>query len=539
MLNKIRSLETNFSVKKAAFLIGILTLASRLVGLYRDRLFASHFGAGDILDIYYASFKIPDFVFNLLILGTLSAAFIPIFSDFLIKDKVRANRIASTVLNASFLGMLVICIILFIFATPFTHIVVPGFTGSKFINTVNLTRVLLISPLLFTASNVFSGMLIALKRFVMVNLAPIFYNLGIIFGLVFLYPQWGLKGLGAGVILGAGIHFLVQAIEAIRLGFVWQPILDFKDQGVKTIARLFLPRVFGMDSSYISPFIAAFIGSTLASGSIAVYSLAFNLEAVPIGIFALSTAIAVFPVLSEAFSKKEFNLYVKSLGQSIGQILFFIVPISILMLLFRAYIVRLAFGAGKFGWQDTILTFSTLGIMSFALLGQSLVPLLSRAFYARHNTKIPVFVSIISLFINAGSSYFLAQKSGVVGIAEGFVLASTFNCLALFAVLAAQLVKEGGPHNEAIHNFSTKLFRLFLKIVLGTILMGSTALLLIRLIAPLVNTHTVIGILIQSGIASSVSIMVYVLVTWKFKVKESIYLIGLVKKYIFRQNIST
>ncbi len=535
MLHKIRSLEENFSVKRAAFLIGSLTLVSRLVGLYRDRLFASHFGAGDILDIYYASFKIPDFVFNLLILGTLSAAFIPIFSDFLIKDKQRANRIASTVLNTSFLGMLVICVVLFIFADPFTHFVVPGFVGEKFSSTVSLTRILLLSPLLFTASSVFSGVLISLKRFAMVNLAPIFYNFGIIFGLLFFYPQWGLRGLGAGVILGASIHFLIQGVGAIRFGFVWRPVLDFADEGVKKIAQLFLPRIFGMDSSYVSPFIAAYIGSTLASGSIAVYSLAFNLEAVPVGIFALSTAVAVFPVLSEAFSKKEFNFYVKSLGQSVGQILFFIIPISILILLFRAYIVRLAFGAGKFGWEDTILTFNTLGIMSFALVGQSLIPLLSRAFYARHNTKTPVVISVISLLINAGFSYYFARKLGVTGIALGFVIASIFNCVALFALLAAKLLKEGGPHNEALHKFSKKLFELFLKIVVASIFMGITAYGLIYLIAPLVNTHTTLGILIQSGIAATAGVIVYLFFTWKFAIKESLFLANIFRNLTSRK----
>jgi putative peptidoglycan lipid II flippase len=203
MLKRIRGIENNFSLGKAAAFIGILSLLSRLLGFYRQYLFASSFGLSDTLDIYIAAFRIPDTIFNLLILGTLSAAFIPVFSQYYLKNKQQAFEIANSILNFSFLVMLVICGVAFIFASPLTHLLVPGFDPDKLQQTVFLTRILLVSPIIFTISNIFSSILLSFKRFIAVNIAALFYNAGIIFGLIFLYPNWGMAGLGIGVIIGA------------------------------------------------------------------------------------------------------------------------------------------------------------------------------------------------------------------------------------------------------------------------------------------------------------------------------------------------
>src|SRR3989338_567433 len=157
MIKFIKNFENSFTVSKAAFIVGFFTLASRLVGLLRDRLFASHFGAGDILDVYYAAFRVPDFVFNLLILGTLSIAFIPVFSELLLIDKQKAYRTANTILNSTLLLMGVVCFGLFLFVKPLTNLFVPGFPADKLADTIQLTRLFLISPVIFTLSNVFTS----------------------------------------------------------------------------------------------------------------------------------------------------------------------------------------------------------------------------------------------------------------------------------------------------------------------------------------------------------------------------------------------
>jgi putative peptidoglycan lipid II flippase len=390
MLNKFQEFEKNFSINKAAIIIGVFTILSRLTGLIRDRMFASGFGAGDTLDAYYAAFRIPDFIYNLLILGTLSIAFIPVFSELIVKDKIQANKTANTVLNVSLILVTIVCSIAFIFSKYLTKALVPGFTEEKLHITINLTRLFLLSPIIFTISNVFTSILNAQKKFIAVGLAPLLYNLGIIVGLLTLYPKFGIYGVGFGVILGAGMHLLIQVPTVVKSGFTWLPIVNLKDVAFLKISKLFIPKIFGLDNSQISLLIGSIVGSLLASGSIAVLNLANNLQAVPVGIFGISIALASFPLLSEAYAKHDENQFLKALEASIMQILFFILPITILFLLLRAHIVRLVYGAGNFTWENTILTFQTLGVFSLSLFSQAISPLLSRCFYARQNTIIPV-----------------------------------------------------------------------------------------------------------------------------------------------------
>lgn len=516
MINKLKSLELNFSVSKATVIVGFFTLASRLVGLVRDRLFASHFGAGDTLDVYYASFRIPDLVFNLLILGTLSVAFIPVFTELLLADKERAYKNANSILNLSFLFISTVCLVLMFLAKPLTHLLVPGFSGQKFLDTVSLTRIFLFSPIIFTLSNVFSSILNSQKKFIVANLAPIIYNLGIIFGLLVLYPKFGLIGLGWGVILGAFLHLLVQIPEAARFGYKWQAVLDLKDRAVLKIIRLFLPRILGVDNSQISLLIGSIVGSVLASGTISIFNLANNLQAVPLGVFAISAAIAVFPLLSEFYSKKDETAFAQTLGQSIIQVLFFMIPLSILLLLFRAHAVRLAFGAGKFSWQDTILTFNTLGVFCFSLFAQGLTPLLARAFYARQNTKIPVIVGILTMLINALLAFILGKAYGVTGMAAGFSIAAIFNAVVLFLVLRSKISRE-----TPIENFDKLILASTVKIILASLVMGIVGYAALHAIAPAVNTHKVFGLLIQSSAAALLAVVAFFAAALYLKIPQA------------------
>lgn len=529
---------SNFSISKAAAIIGMLSLASRLLGLVRDRLFAGKFGAGDTLDVYYAAFRIPDLVFNLLILGTLSAAFIPIFTEWLVKDARRAQRIANTVLNSSVLVVGFLCLLLYFFAEPLTKMLVPGFSEEKLGLTVMLTRLLLISPVIFTASNVFGSILNSQKRFFVASLAPLLYNCGIIFGLLYFYPHWGLQGLGWGVVLGASMHLLVQVIESWRWGFVWQPVFDFSDKAVQKIGMLFVPRIFGLDTTQVSLLIGSVVGSLLSAGSITVLNLAHNLQAVPVGLFGISVAMASFPALAEFFAKEDASVFIQTLFDSICKVLFFIIPISVLMLLLRAYIVRLAYGSGQFSWEDTILTFNTLGIFSISLFSQALAPLLARAFYARQDTKTPVLIGLGSIALNIILSYLFAmskislnfeisgisfgfQTGGVVGIALGFVIASIVNFLLLFAFLHRELEKDSAAASHRMKHFDGDLAVVLGKIIFASLCMGIVGYASIYLFEPLVDTRTGLGILFQSGLATAFSVAVYFLVAKWVGLKHS------------------
>jgi putative peptidoglycan lipid II flippase len=511
----------NFSVGRAALMIAVLTLLSRLLGFGRDILLASHLGIGRQLDIYDTAFRLPDTVFNLLILGTLSAAFVPIFTSYHQKDKQRAQTIANTVLNVATVGMLLVCLLLLAFTRPLTHLIAPGFSGADFDQTVMLTRIMLLSPLLFTIANVFNGYLTSLKKFFVINFAPILYNVFIIAGIVALYPRWGLPGLGVGVVLGAALLLVVQIIASLRQGYRWRPIIDFRDSGVRTIGRLFIPRVFALDISFISLLVASIIGSHLEQGSIAAYNRAYNLESVAIGIFALSIITALFPVLSSLYAAEESKNFALAVRDYTIKILYFAIPVTILTLLFRAHIVRIAYGHGKVNWHGTILIFNTLGVLAFAIVSQSLTPLFARAFFARHNTVTPFIISLISSIINAIVAYIAALHYGVVGIALGFTVASIFDALVLFITLRWQI----GRTVEGMETlFDAPLVMAIVKICAASLLMGLASYVLLYAVEPWLDTHKVLGLIIQAGLAGLGGVVVYFMLTYLLGFEEPRYI---------------
>ncbi len=532
MLNKLRKIEENFHLGNATLIIATLTLASRLTGFFRDLLLASRLGLSAESDIYFTAFRIPDLVYNLLILGTLSVAFIPVFSSYYLKDKPRAFSIANSVLTISAIAMAVVCLLIFILADPLTKLIAPGFTADQIHATATITRVMVLSPLIFTISNVFGSVLISFKKFLVVNTAPILYNFGIIVGIIFLYPRYGIKGLAMGVILGALMHVGIQIPEAWRHGYSFKPRFDIQDSGVKKISKLFIPRLFGLDISYVNLVIVSVVGSTLATGSITAFNYANNLQAVSLGIFALSTAVVVFPVLSELYAKEDMAGFVDMLGRSLIRILYFIIPITILILLFRAHMVRLLLGYGRCDWNCTIITFDTLGILAFGLLAQSLIPLFARAFYARHNTKTPVVIGLVALVVNGVLSYYLSFGLGIKGIALGFVIASTVNCILMFGALHRAFNKEPGVSPALLRKFDGAIVRRTFKIIFASIIMGLVSYGVLYLVEPLLNTHTVVGIFLQALIAGVSGIGVYVLLTRWFKLQEGDQIVQILLKGI-------
>ncbi|MGC9049219.1 MAG: lipid II flippase MurJ, partial [Patescibacteria group bacterium] len=245
MLSKTKHLLFN-SVGGGAVIIAIFSILSRLVGLLRDRLLTSKFGAGEILDAYYAAFRLPDLVFNTLVLGALSSAFIPIFLEVWSKNKDEAWRVANSVLNILFTVIFFFAVVFSIFAPLFINLIVPGFRAEMKNLTIQLTRIILIGILFFTLSNVASGILNSFRRFFAYSLAPVMYNLGIIAGILFLVPWWGPIGLAWGVVFGSLLHYLVQLPSLYQTGYRWQGVFNYFHPAVKKIGLLMLPRCFGL-----------------------------------------------------------------------------------------------------------------------------------------------------------------------------------------------------------------------------------------------------------------------------------------------------
>ena len=456
-----------------------------------------------MLDAYYAAFRIPDFVFNLLILGALSSAFVPVFIKYLSKDKKKeAWEIANSLLNILFLATVVICGLLFVFMDYLIVVVAPGFDKEKMELTVLLTRIMLISPILFGISNIFSCILNSFKSFFTYSLAPILYNLGIIFGVIFLVPKYEILGIAYGVAIGALLHGLIQLPQVLKLGFRWRPSFNISHKGVKEIGKLMIPRSIALAFNQINLWVVTVIASTIASGSVAIYNLANNLQSFPIGIFGVSFSIAAFPYLAEAVAKKNAKLFQEQFSKTFLKILFFVLPVSVLMLLERAQIVRLILGAGHFDWNDTYLTAQALGLFSLSIFAQALIPLLARTFYSLSDTKTPVITSIISMVVNVIASLILVNYMGVLGLALAFSAASFLNMILLMIVLK---VKIGGLDEKEI-------FREGIKITLATLFMIAASYGMLHLLANQVDMQTFLGVFLQALGATLVGLVVYLVI---------------------------
>jgi putative peptidoglycan lipid II flippase len=518
------------TITGAALLLGAASLASRLLGVIRDRVLAGQFGAGDTLDVYYAAFRIPDLIFNLLILGALSAGFIPIFTAALTaaREKGESSARAWDIVNGlvNIMGVLLIFLCgLFIALSPLiVPIITPGFSADKMALTVAMTQIMMLSPLFLGLSNILGGVLQSFKRFFIFSLAPIFYNFGIIVGALFFTRWWGIYGLAFGVILGAIAHMLIQLPAVLSLGYRYRWIFNLADQSVRRIGRLMIPRTLGLAVSQINLVVMTVIASTLVSGSLAVFNLANNLQYFPIGIIGISFAIAAFPVLGEYAAGGKKEEMAESFSHAVRQILFFIVPAAVLLLVLRAQIVRVIFGSGQFDWEDTILTADTLAFFVTSLFAQALIPLLARFFYALQDTKTPFFVGLLSAVVNVLLAVPMAREWGVVGLAAAFSVSSIFN----FGLLWILLRIKFGSLKER------KILGSAFKISVAAVLMAFSIQGMKAALVSFVDMQTFLGILGQGLGAGLVGLVVFVVAGLALGSKEMFAVRDAVKYRLFK-----
>lgn len=524
--------EAIHSITGAAFVIAIMGLASRLLGLVRDRILASKFGAGDELDIYYAAFKIPDLVFNLLILGALSAAFVPVFTSLVSNKKEKeAWELVNKVLTLMVIGLLVVVLILFFMTPLLTQLITFGFNQEKQNAVSSLTRIMLFSPILMGISGLFGGILNSFKKFFFYSLAPIFYNVGIIIGVLFFTGKFGIIGLAWGVVLGAFLHFLIQLPETLRCGMRFRPNFDFNDKNLFKIIKLMVPRTMGLAVAQINLLVITILASTLRAGSLAIFNLANNIQSVPLGIFGISFATAAFPTLSACWAQERKDDFVENFSKTFRSIMFFAIPFSVVFIILRAQIVRVVLGAGKFDWEDTILTFQALGIFSLSLFAQSLIPLLARAFYSIHDTKTPFIVGLLSGIINFVMAFFLIEilkDNKILGLVLAFAFSSVFNMLLLLILLR----KKIGELDER------KIIKSTWKIIFTSFVMAVFMQFSKYELSHIVNMDTFLGVFFQMAIALLVGGMVFVWIGKIMRIEELNYFLnGINKKFFSAKNI--
>lgn len=560
MFSRLLNSKTK-TVTFAAGLLAVSSLFSQLLGFFRNNLLATSF-PNDQTDIYFAAFRIPDFVYGILITGGIVAAFLPVFSSYVKKGKEQTEALTNNVLFVFLAALIAISSVLAIFTPFFVKFVVPGFTAQQKVLTVTLMRIMFLSPILLGTSAIFSGILHYFNLFFAYALAPIFYNVGIICGILFFYPLMGLPGLAWGVIFGAFLHLFIQVLPALRYGFRPRFSFNLRFPGLKRIFKLMVPRTLGSAAYHLNLIIITAIASTISVGAISIFNYSNYLYGVPISLIGISFATAVFPALSRNFANREKEKFSKNFSTVFSQIIFLIIPATVLIFLLRAQIVRLIYGTrilgdGFFGWWETRLTAASVGIFAFSLFSACLIPFLARVFFSLQDTRTPVKIAVsimaLNVFLSDGFVWllrfpqkgiffgrfiftqqgifldFLARfsvffregignllKIGEIGDISviGLPLALTISSILQFVLLVWFLKKKITGLNFRL------IYKAFLKVLAAVIAMVPVVWFGLRICADHLNTHTVLGIFLQLVFSGMLGILSYLLIAVLLGSKE-------------------
>jgi putative peptidoglycan lipid II flippase len=442
---------------QAAYLLAALTLASQALALLRDRTFAHTFGAGQVLDIYYAAFRVPDLVFALVSSLVSAYVLIPRIAGM---DREKTRQLLSE--SASFLFCVggLLCVILALFMPQFLTALYPDLMASSLSNGfVFLARLLLVQPILLGLSGILGSVTQVHRRFTLFALSPVLYNLGIIFGTVVLYPRYGLPGIGIGVIVGAIAYFAVNIPVVLEAGVL--PRFRIPTFSVmSSVVRDSVPRSLALGMGSVTALILTALASRVGTGAVSVFTFAANLEAVPLALIGSSYAVAAFPALSEASAADHRDEFTGILSASARHIILWSVAAIGLIAVLRAHIVRVILGTGAFDWNATRLTAALLAVLAVGLVAQGLVLLFSRALYAVRQSWRPLIYQL-------------------VGGALTVILAMTFLSLpaAGFPSWLAGFLKVGDVHG-------TTILLLALAATLGQIFLAVLSLAALRNVSP-------------------------------------------------------
>jgi len=509
---------------KAAFLLGFFALSSQLLALVRDRLLAHVFGAGVELDIYYAAFRIPDFIFITVASMVSVSVIVPLLVERIGTDKDSAKRFIDQIFSFFALSILAVTAVVFFLIPIILDRLFVGIGGQEMEQLITLTRLLLWSPILLGFSGLFGAVSQSYKRFLLYALSPVLYNIGIIGGVLLLTPKWGILGVGLGVVIGAVMHL------AIHLPFVWfqgfwpRFTLSFDPGLIRKMLVISWPRTLTLAMTHIVLFVLIVMAAGMSEGSISVFQLAFNLQSVPLSIIGVSYSLAAFPTLSALFSENRHDKFLRYVTASARHIIFWSLPVVVLFVVLRAQIVRVILGTGEFGWVATQLTAAALALFAISVVFQGLVLLFIRSFYAMGKTVTPLIVSIIS---------------AVTAISSAVVLIEWFESSYVFRQFMESLLRlDGvGPGTEVIllalaysagifvnaivlwlifqfqfSGFSASVFRTLIQVTFASLTAGAMTYIGLNIYAYYFSLNTFISVFVQGSLSGAVGVVMAALV---------------------------
>lgn len=545
---KILNSQQN-TVLSAASLIMMMIVVSRVLGLIRQRVLANYFIPGD-LSLFFAAFRLPDTIFEVLVFGTFSSAFIPVFTKALREGEKKAWEIAGRVVTIGLIIFTLVATVFAIWAPQIYSLIAPGYGTYETQKIASLARILFAAQGFFVVSYVLTGVLESSRRFLVPALAPLFYNLGIILSTILLAPSLGLVAPAIGVVIGALIHFLIQYPLSRKLGFrfVW----DIRpDPGVKKIGELAFPRVIDLAFDQIGKTTELFLSSLISQASYAYYTFANTLQLLPVTLFGTSLAKAVLPMLSRADGDKgEFK---RILNIAMFQAMFLSMPLAVTLIVLRIPIVRLVYGTKIFDWEATVQTGMILSVYAIGVTFQTLMSILSRAFFALHDTRTPVKISFIGLALLIVGDIVLVKVFNlpVWALAASFSFSVFVEAIILTILLDKKI---GGIINKSFFGHITR-------IVIATVTSGASMYLLIRIFDRSVwvkslsflsgidvtnnfpfqrfvlDTRYTANLLILTIMTFVIGLTVYVLVSLFLQIPETKYFFSVFKKLILKKVI--
>lgn len=556
MVKKILNIlnRQSYGVSEAAILLGSFTLLAQILALFRDRALAHFIGPSSTLDIYYAAFRIPDFLY--ISIGSLVS--ITVLIPFLLEkmqkkenagDGGDAYKFLSDMFTVFLWGMIIVSAVVYFLIPKLSTIVAPGFSLVARHDLIIMSRIMLLSPILLGLSNLFGTVTQLYKKFFVFALSPIFYNIGIIFGVVVLYPIWGIYGLAFGVIAGALMHLLIQTPVVVQHHFApkFSFKIDFKE--IKRVIMLSLPRTLALSLNNFSILALLSIASTMNEGSISIFNFSFNLQSVPMAIIGVSYSVAAFPTLARSFGSGDVKSFLDHVISAARQIIFWSLPVIFLFIVLRAQIVRVILGSGSFSWANTRLTAAALALFSLSIVAQSLSLLFVRAYYAAGKTKKPLSVNFIfSILIIALAFMFvkvfnhapffryfmesILRVDDITGtrilmLPLAYSIGTILNFFALWRLFRKDFLK----------NENVTLQKTFLQSLGASFLIGFVTYIFLGIFGNVFDLNTFKGIFLQGFLSSLFGIGAGVVVLALMKNKELLEVWGAIHKKFWKTEV--
>ncbi len=504
-----------------AAVVGAAFVASRVLGLVRDVIVAARFGTGAEYDAYVAAFRIPDLLFLVVMTGAFGSAFVPIFAGYLEQGHVRkAWRLASNVITIAVELLVALSALVFLLAGPLVRATVArGLPPETQTLAVDLTRLLLLSPLFLGLGAAAKGILEATGNFTNPALAPVVYNAGVIFGAVFLAPRYGVRGLAYGVIIGAIGHFLTQFPGLVRSGMRYWFLPRPQAEGLGQVGRLLGPRIVGQVAYQLNFIVVTSFASLLGTGYIAGLTYAYQLMTLPHGIVALSISTVIFPLMARQFANREHAALKTTLGDALRPLLFLTLPASAALMILARPIVQTLFQLGNFAAASTDLVSQALPYFAAGLFALAIVEVITRAYFAMQDTRTPLVASLLTIAINIVAAWALTQRLGHRGLAAGLSVTTGLEMLILLGVLRARI----GPFDRAV-------WAAFVKSALATAAMALVLLLLRPRLTAVTDPARVGGKslwqVVLFAFALGTGLYTYLAAAWYLKSRELTELLG-------------